>query len=121
MRKCPRRIGLIYRMIDIALPGHPYIKSALDMACWDILGKATKLPLCELFGGRIDQAITIQNSVPTGTPEEMIESIKRGQAKGEAVHTCQIGADVALDIEKIKAIGTYLPPNETATFDVALG
>ncbi|MBS9771852.1 hypothetical protein [Trichodesmium erythraeum] len=48
MRKCPRRIGLIYRMIDIALPGHPYIKSALDMACWDILGKATKLPLCEV-------------------------------------------------------------------------
>ncbi|MDJ1183390.1 mandelate racemase/muconate lactonizing enzyme family protein [Roseofilum casamattae] len=114
----PRRIDLIYRTMDTALPGHPYIKSALDMACWDILGKSTGLPLCELFGGRIDQEITIQNSVPTGTPEEMIESIKRGQAKGETVHTCKIGADVALDIERIKAIGAYLPPSETATFDV---
>lgn len=114
----PRRTDSIYRTMDLALPGHPYIKSALDMACWDILGKATGLPLCELFGGHIDQTITIQNSVPTGTPEEMIESIKLGQARGETVHTCKIGADVALDIERIKAIAAYLPPNESATFDV---
>ncbi|EKV03251.1 enolase superfamily enzyme [Leptolyngbya sp. PCC 7375] len=114
----PRRTDFIYRTMDVALPGHPYIKSALDMACWDILGKATELPLCELFGGRIDQAITIQNSVPTGTPDEMIESIKRGQARGENVHTCKIGADVAKDIERIQAIGAYLPANESATFDV---
>jgi len=114
----PRRIDVVYRAMDMALPGHPYIKSPLDMACWDILGKFTELPLCELFGGRIDQEITIQNSVPTDTPEGMIESIKRGQARGEKVHTCKIGADVALDIERIKAIGAYLPPDETATFDV---
>ena len=48
----------------------------------------------------------------------MIESIKLGQARGETVHTCKIGADVALDIERIKAIAAYLPPNESATFDV---
>ncbi len=114
----PRRTDFIYRTMDIALPGHLYIKSALDMACWDILGKATGLPLCELFGGRLDQSIIIQNSVPTGTPEEMIKSIKRGQEKGYIVHTCKIGADVAKDIERIKAIAAYLPANESATFDV---
>lgn len=114
----PLRIDSIYRTMDIALPGHPYIKSALDMACWDILGKTTGLPLCELFGGRIDQLIDIQNSVPTGTPEEMIESIRRGQAKGEAVHTCKIGANVARDLERIEAINAYLPASESVTFDV---
>lgn len=114
----PRRTDFIYRTMDIALPGHPYIKSALDMACWDILGKVTGLPLCELFGGRLHQPIIIQNSVPTGTPEEMIESITRGQKKGYTIHTCKIGADVALDIERIKAVNSYLPANESATFDV---
>ncbi|MBO1350142.1 MAG: mandelate racemase/muconate lactonizing enzyme family protein [Hormoscilla sp. GUM202] len=114
----PRRIDFIYRTMDLALPGHPYIKSALDMACWDILGKATGLPLCELFGGRIDEPVIPQNSVPTGTPEEMIKSIQWGQERGYVVHTCKIGADVALDIERIKTVSSYLPGNESATFDV---
>ena len=28
--------------MDAALKGHPYVKSAIDIACWDILGKATR-------------------------------------------------------------------------------
>ena len=34
----PRQIAAINRTMDAALKGHPYVKSALDMACWDILG-----------------------------------------------------------------------------------
>ncbi|MGD1803975.1 mandelate racemase/muconate lactonizing enzyme family protein [Dapis sp. BLCC M126] len=113
----PRRIDFIYRTMDTALPGHPYIKSALDMACWDILGKATGLPLCELFGGRIDESVTIHSSIPTGTPEEIIKSIELVQEKGYMIHSCKIGADVALDIERIEAVNSYLPENESATFD----
>ncbi|NEO53102.1 MAG: mandelate racemase/muconate lactonizing enzyme family protein [Okeania sp. SIO3B5] len=113
----PRRIDFIYRTMDTALPGHPYIKSVLDMACWDILGKATGLPLCELLGGRIDEPVIIQNSVFTGTPEEMIESIKDGQKKGYTVHTCKIGADVAKDIERIEAVSSFVTGNQSATFD----
>ena len=113
----PRRTDRIYRTMDRALPGHLYIKSVLDMACWDIFGKATNLPLCDLFGGRIDRDIIVQDLISTGTPEETIASIQRGQAKGNTVHSCKIGADVALDIEVIKAVRAYLPANETATFD----
>ena len=36
----PRRTDVVYRAMNLALPGHPYIKSPLDMACWDIAAKA---------------------------------------------------------------------------------
>ena len=36
----PRRSDVVDAIMDTALPGHPYVKSALDMACWDILGDA---------------------------------------------------------------------------------
>jgi L-alanine-DL-glutamate epimerase-like enolase superfamily enzyme len=39
--------------MDNLLKGHPYVKSAIDMACWDILGKVANLPICELLGGRV--------------------------------------------------------------------
>ena len=38
--------------MDAAMRGHPYVKSAIDMACWDILGKAAGLPAVALMGGR---------------------------------------------------------------------
>ncbi len=36
----PLELGKINDLMDILLKGHPYVKSAIDMACWDILGKA---------------------------------------------------------------------------------
>jgi len=48
----PRKLLVINRKMDQVLKGHPYVKSAIDMACWDILGKAAQLPVCELLGGR---------------------------------------------------------------------
>ena len=37
--KDPTAIGVINRFMDFELKGHPYVKSPVDMACWDILGK----------------------------------------------------------------------------------
>ena len=48
----PRELGQLNHRMDAALKGHPYVKSGIDIACWDILGKATGLPVCMLMGGR---------------------------------------------------------------------
>ncbi|MBT6101577.1 MAG: mandelate racemase, partial [Oceanospirillaceae bacterium] len=41
----PLNIGHINRLMDAALRGHPYAKAPIDIACWDLLGKATGLPV----------------------------------------------------------------------------
>jgi len=48
----PTQLGKLNRAMDAALKGHPYVKSAVDVACWDILGKVAGLPVCVLLGGR---------------------------------------------------------------------
>ena len=35
----PLQLDKLNRWMDAALKGHPYVKSAIDMACWDILGQ----------------------------------------------------------------------------------
>ena len=114
----PRQIDQINNIMDIALPGHWYIKSALDMACWDILGKSAHLPLYILLGGCFNSHVTLQNSVSTGTPAEMVAIVQAGRAKGYRIHTAKVGADVNLDIERIQALLADLRPNESVTFDV---
>ncbi len=45
----PRRL---VRRMDSAMRGQPYVKSALDMACWDAAARLRGQPLCEALGGR---------------------------------------------------------------------
>ena len=114
----PRRTEVVGRAMDTALPGHLYVKSAIDMACWDILGKATGLPLCELLGGRTEGPVTLHSSISTGTPEEMIGYVADARAKGYHIHSAKVGSDVAADIARIDALAAALPPDESLTFDV---
>ena len=37
----PTQLRVINAHMDYHLKGHPYVKSPLDMACWDILGKVS--------------------------------------------------------------------------------
>src|SRR5215210_8182870 len=37
----PLELLKLNRRMDAALKGHAYVKSGIDMACWDLLGKAT--------------------------------------------------------------------------------
>ena len=48
----PTQLERLNRTMDAALKGHPYAKSAIDVACWDILGQVSGLPVCTLLGGR---------------------------------------------------------------------
>ena len=47
----PRDLMVLNRHMDAVLRGHPYVKAAIDVACWDILGKAAGLPCYQLLGG----------------------------------------------------------------------
>jgi galactonate dehydratase len=37
-------------------------RSAIDLALWDLLGKATGMPLCDLLGGRVRDSIRVYNT-----------------------------------------------------------
>ena len=39
----PRELDKLNRRMDAVLKGHPYVKSAIDMACWDLLGQWAKI------------------------------------------------------------------------------
>ncbi|MDP1732678.1 MAG: mandelate racemase, partial [Devosia sp.] len=59
----PRDLGVLNRHMDAVLRGHPYIKSAIDVACWDILGKSTGLPLYQLLGGAAQEDVKLYRAI----------------------------------------------------------
>jgi len=67
----PRELLKLQQRMDAALNGHPYVKSGFDMACWDVLGKATGHPLCTLLGGRYGDDFVLYRAISQGAPEAM--------------------------------------------------
>ena len=67
----PRQIEDVYARMDSVLYGHAYAKSPIDIACWDILGQATGLPVSDLLGGTVQPRFPIYNVVGVDRPEKM--------------------------------------------------
>lgn len=115
----PRSVEHINRVMDVQLPGHPYAKSPIDIACWDILGQVSGMPLWRMLGGEDGASVPVNSSISTGSPEDMLALITKASAKGYRVHSAKVGGtDIALDIARIEAISSGLPAGHKVTFDV---
>ena len=64
-------LGKLNRTMDAALKGHPYVKSGIDTACWDILGQVTGQPVCNLLGGRYGGDFVLYRAISQVAPDEM--------------------------------------------------
>ncbi|CAN5797538.1 mandelate racemase/muconate lactonizing enzyme family protein [soil metagenome] len=113
----PRRTAVVHRAMELALPGHPYVKAPLDMACWDLAATAADLPLCDLLGGRTDGRVRLHSSIPTGTPAQMLADIDRARAQGYTFHSAKIGADVDADIDRMRVLDGEMAAGEDLSFD----
>ena len=117
----PRRVLDVERAMDMALPGHLYAKSPIDMACWDIAGQAAGLPIADLMGGGSRTPRPIASSVGAKTVEETREVMERYRARGYIAHSIKIGGDVERDIARIRDVEAHRADDEIILYDVNRG
>lgn len=98
------RIGAINETMDRALEGHPYVKSALDVACYDILGKSSGLPAHALLGGRRQDALPMYCSLTQDNPDDMRAAAEQAWERGYAHVQLKVGAEPRRDIERIRSV-----------------
>ncbi len=83
---------------------NPTVKSAFDMALYDILGKYTGLPLYALWGGKNDRIITTDMTVSIDQPEVMARAALGFKNAGFPAIKAKIGGRTKEDVARIKAI-----------------
>ena len=88
---------------DEFLQGHLHAKSIVDMALWDLFGKATELPLYTLLGGRTRKDMPLYHSIICIEPDEMARIAKEAYATGIRQFQVKLGADAdsAIDAERL--------------------
>jgi len=117
----PCQLNVINSIMDTALVGHSYIKSPLDIACWDILGQAAAAPLCTLLGGRCVESFPLYRAISQGSPEEMADDVARYRKEGYRRFQLKVGGDPDEDVRRIKAVQRVLKPGDILVADANTG
>ena len=117
----PIELQKLNRLMDAALKGHAYVKSGIDMACWDILGKVTNQPVCTLMGGRYGDSVNLYRAISQEAPEAMANKVAGYRAEGYKRFQLKVGGEAAVDIARIQAVATKLQPGDRLVADANTG
>ncbi len=124
----PELIGLdaanpaaVCRSMDAVLLGHGYAKSAVDIACWDVLGQVTGRPICDLIGGRQYERFPLYVAIPLGSPEEMCAQVQELREAGIHRFQLKLGGDPSEDAGRATAIVQAAGPEDVIIGDANCG
>lgn len=117
----PLALGPLNRLLDARLKGQAAVKSAIDMACWDLLGQATGQPVAALLGGTDGEAVALYRAISQDTPERMAERVAGYRAEGYRRFQLKVGGDPDHDIARIRAVATVLAPGDVLVADANTG
>ncbi len=107
--------------MDAALLGHPYVKSALDVACWDLLGKRLAAPVVDLMGGRQGDSVVLYRAISQRSSEEMAADVARFRSEGYRRFQLKVGGAPEADIARIRAVRGVLEETDVLVADANTG
>jgi L-alanine-DL-glutamate epimerase-like enolase superfamily enzyme len=117
----PRQLAKLNRHMDAVFKGHPYVKSGIDIACWDILGQACNMPVCELLGGRYGDDVLLYRAISQDEPEAMAARVADYRSQGYRRFQLKVGGDPDVDIERIRAVAAKLQRGDRLVADANTG
>ncbi len=117
----PRALDVLNRHMDAVLRGHPYIKAAIDVACWDILGQAVGLPVYQLLGGKAQEEIHLYRAISQIEPKAMAANVAGYRDEGYTKFQLKVGADADSDIERIHLSAQQMRKGDILVADANTG
>jgi L-alanine-DL-glutamate epimerase-like enolase superfamily enzyme len=97
------------------------VKSGIDVACWDLLGKATGLPVCTLLGGRFGERVRLYRAISQESAGEMAGKVAKYKSEGYTRFQLKVGGDPDTDIERIHAVRAMLSSSDRLVADANTG
>ena len=98
-------------------PTASFAYAGIDMALWDICGKATCQPLYNLFGGRVRNQANYFYYLSRGKPEDLEKQCRDGLAKGFHVFYLKVGIDIDAELEMVRTVRQTVGPKAKIRLD----
>jgi muconate cycloisomerase len=117
----PGDITRIRRRMTEEIKLNPFTRAAVEMALWDLAGKAAGVPLYRLLGGKVRETVPIRmviGAFDVGTARAMAEKFLNGGARCLKV---KVGLDPAEDVRRVSAVRDVAGPAIPITIDANCG
>lgn len=106
----PRAYERLSTKIRYSIANHPFTKSGVEMALWDILGKAAGLPVYRLLGGPVREFVPTKFSVSGQAPERAAEIAAWAVEQGFRTMKVKVGIDPESDVARVRAVREAIGP-----------
>jgi L-alanine-DL-glutamate epimerase-like enolase superfamily enzyme len=100
----PTNLSRVHQAMDAVLLGQSNAKSAIDIACWDVLGKVANLPISTLIGGVTQDDFPLYEAVPLASPEQMACFVKMRGEVGINRFQVKVGNDPFDDARRTRSV-----------------
>ena len=117
----PTETGKLNQTMDQYLKGHAYVKSPIDIACWDIKGQLTGLPVCEMLGGRYGDDFVLYRAISQVEPDAMAANVKQYRDEGYRRFQLKVGGNPDEDIQRIRMVSDVLEKGDKLIADANTG
>lgn len=104
LHKDPRNIQEIHNKMNQTLVQNGAAKAALDIACYDILGKVSNLPIYSLLGGRKKEEAMIPRVMSILEPNVLAQQAQAALHEGYKEIKMKLGTDPVKDVARVKAV-----------------
>ena len=119
--KDPNQIEAVHLLMDRAIKGYPYCKAAIDIALYDVTGKAFGIPAYQLLGGGYRKRVTVAHSIGLMEIGKAVEEAL--QVKDEGIKAIKLkgGQEPKRDVELVRQIRKALGPDIQISVDANQG
>jgi len=106
----PLAVEQLAQKFRLAFAGNYFTKAAVEMALWDIAGKAAGKPVYELLGGKVREFVPTKWSVSGVDPEPAAEIAKWAIEQGFQAMKVKVGIDPDGDVARVRAVREVIGP-----------
>lgn len=117
----PRDITQIRRAMDFIIKLNPFAKASVEMAMWDIAGKAVGLPVYQLLGGKVRDRVRIKLVVWARDVKGSRAMAEDHLRLGVSCVKVKVGLDPETDIARVRAVRDVAGSEIPITIDANCG
>ena len=117
----PRNVRACLMKINRALKLNPFTKAAVEMALWDVAGKAAGQPLYRLLGGKVRETLPMKMVVGAFEVPKAVALAEQFLDWGVRHLKVKVGLDPEQDRERVQAVRNLAGPEVTVGIDANCG